>query len=141
MQKISLVLLRVSIGWMFFYAGITKVLNPEWTAEGYLKAAKTFPGLYAWFASPSLLPYVDFVNKWGLTIVGALLIVGLFVRWGSYAGALLMALYYFPILNGAMPNAHSFIVDEHVIYFFVFAVLANFEAGKTLGIDGLRRGA
>ena len=41
-QKFFLFLLRVSAGWMFFYAGITKVLNPQWSAEGYLKGAKSF---------------------------------------------------------------------------------------------------
>ena len=41
-QKFFLFLLRVSAGWMFFYAGITKVLNPQWSAEGYLKGAESF---------------------------------------------------------------------------------------------------
>lgn len=45
-QKISLFLLRISIGWLMFYAGITKVLNPEWSAAGYLKGAKTFVVFY-----------------------------------------------------------------------------------------------
>ena len=41
-QKFFLFLLRVSAGWMFFYAGITKVLNPQWSAEGYLKGSESF---------------------------------------------------------------------------------------------------
>ena len=39
-QKISLFFLRVFLGGLFFYAGITKVLDPSWTAAGYLKGAK-----------------------------------------------------------------------------------------------------
>ena len=38
-QKFFLFLLRVTAGWMFFYAGITKVLDPKWSAEGYLKGS------------------------------------------------------------------------------------------------------
>ena len=41
-QKFFLFLLRVTVGWMFFYAGITKVLNPQWSAEGYIKGANAF---------------------------------------------------------------------------------------------------
>ncbi|MEK7098213.1 MAG: hypothetical protein AAB906_05185, partial [Patescibacteria group bacterium] len=55
-QKISLFLLRISLGWLFFWAGITKVLNPTWSAAGYLQGAKTFADFYQWLATPSLLP-------------------------------------------------------------------------------------
>lgn len=135
-EKVSLTLLRVTTGWMMFYAGITKVLNPAWSAEGYLRGAKTFPALFAWFASPALIPYVNFVNEWGLTLLGVSLILGFGVRISSVAGSVLMLLYYFPILDGWYPNAHSFIVDEHIIYAAVFLVLAAVRAGRVWGIDG-----
>jgi thiosulfate dehydrogenase [quinone] large subunit len=32
----ALLTLRMVMGWTFFYAGITKVLDPAWTAEGFL---------------------------------------------------------------------------------------------------------
>lgn len=135
-EKVSLTLLRVTTGWMMFYAGITKVLNPAWSAEGYLGSAKTFPGLFAWFASPALLPYVNFVNEWGLTLLGVSLILGFGVRLTSVFGSVLMLLYYFPILDGWYPNAHSFMVDEHIIYAAVLLVLAAVRAGRVWGIDG-----
>jgi len=46
-QKISLLLLRLSLGWLFFYAGITKILDPSWTSAGYIKGAKLFPQFIA----------------------------------------------------------------------------------------------
>ena len=64
-QKISLFLLRVSMGWFIFYAGITKVLNPEWSAAGYLKGAKTFVSFYEWLLQPNILPSINFLNEWG----------------------------------------------------------------------------
>lgn len=135
-EKITFTALRITTGWMFFYAGITKVTNPAWSAEGYLKGAKTFHALFAWFASPALLPYVNFVNEWGLTLLGAALILGMGVRFSSILGAILMLLYYFPILDGWYPNAHSFIVDEHVIYAAALLLLAAVRAGRVWGVDG-----
>lgn len=58
--KLSIVFLRLAMGWLIFYAGITKVLNPNWTAAGYLKGAKTFSGFYQWFALPQNIGWVNF---------------------------------------------------------------------------------
>jgi len=134
-QKISLFLLRISSGWLFFYAGITKVVNPNWSASGYLGSAKTLPGLFSWFAQPQNIGWVNFVSQWGLTIVGAALVAGLLVRWASLGGVALMILFYIPILQFPVVGEHSYIVDEHIIYIFVFAVLALFNAGRYWGLD------
>lgn len=104
-QKFFLFVLRVSAGWMFFYAGITKILNPQWSAEGYLKGAKSFVWFYQWLLQPEILPIINSLNKWGLTLLGASLIIGLFVRFSSLLGVLLMALYYIP-LGFPYPNPH-----------------------------------
>jgi thiosulfate dehydrogenase [quinone] large subunit len=135
-QKISLFVLRVSLGWLFFYAGITKVLNPEWSAAGYIGSAKSFPELYSWFLQPNILPLVNLANEWGLTLIGAALFIGIFVRWASLAGIILMALYYFAALDFPHPSANSYIVDEHIIYIGVFLVLAASKAGRAWGVDG-----
>lgn len=134
-QKISLFLLRISLGWLFFYAGITKVLNSTWSAEGYLKSAKTFTGFYQWLASLSILPVTNFVNEWGLTLIGVSLILGIGVRFFSVFGAVLMLLYYLPILNFPYPNPHSFLVDEHIIYALVLLLFASLRAGRIWGLE------
>lgn len=134
-QKISLFLLRVGMGWVFFYAGITKVLNPAWSAEGYLRGAKTFTGFYMWLASPAVLPYTNFLNAWGLTLLGVALLVGCVVRWASWAGIALMFLYWFPILVFPHPNPNSFLVDEHIMYALVLWVLGTYSAGKMWGLE------
>ena len=113
-QKITLLLLRLSLGWYMFYAGITKVLDPNWSAEGYLKGAKILSGFYLWFASPGILPFINFINEWGLTLLGVSLILGVFVKYSAPLGALLMLLYYLP-LGIIHPDAHSLVVDDHVI--------------------------
>ena len=134
LQKISLFVLRISMGWFAFYAGITKVLNPDWSAAGYLKGAKTFAGLYQWLASPEILPVINFINEWGLTLLGISLILGVGVRLASILGAVLMLLYYFPILDFPYPGQHSFIVDEHIIYALVLLLFAIFRAGRIWGL-------
>lgn len=134
-QKLSLLLLRLSLGWLFFYAGITKILDPKWSAAGYLQGAKTFGAFYQWLLQPGLLPVVNFINEWGLTLLGAALILGLWVRLASGFGAALMLLYYLPVLTFPYIKPHSYLVDEHVIYIFALLVLAAFRAGKVWGLD------
>ena len=129
-QKISLFLLRITLGWVFFWAGITKVLNPAWSAAGYLNSAKTFPGLYNWFASPTILPITNFVNELGLLILGLSLILGLYIRFTAPFGMLMMILYYLPILVFPYPNKNSFLVDEHIIYICGLLILVSFHADK-----------
>lgn len=142
-QKITLFLLRISMGWLFFYAGITKILNPEWSAAGYLSNPQMFPDFYAWLLSPSVLPIVNILNEWGLTLIGVALILGAFVRTASILGAAMMILYYLPILAFPYPNTHSYIVDDHIIYALALLVLAAFHAGRVWGLEhkywGLRK--
>lgn len=133
-QKISLFFLRVSLGWMFFWAGITKVINPEWSAVGYLNGAKVFTGFYQWLAGSSALPLTNFVNEWGLTLLGVSLILGIGVRLSSALGALLMLLYYIP-LGFPYPNPNSFIVDQHIIYIFVLLYFSTVRPGRVWGLE------
>lgn len=134
-QKVVLFLLRVSLGWLFFYAGVTKLFDPGWTAAGYLQGAKTFGWFYEWLLTPNVLPIVNFLNEWGLTLLGVSLILGVAVRLSAMLGALLMLLYYFVILDFPYPNAHSFIVDEHIIYALALLLLACVRAGRVWGLE------
>lgn len=136
-QKVSVLLLRVSMGWFMFYAGITKVLDPTWSAEGYLKAAKTFTWFYQAMLNPHILPTVNFLNEWGLTLLGVSLILGIFVRWSSIAGIVLMFLYYLAALDFPHPDAHSYLVDQHIIYSCVLLLFALMRVGEVWGLDRL----
>jgi thiosulfate dehydrogenase [quinone] large subunit len=135
-QKLIIFVLRISIGWVFFYAGITKLLNPSWTAAGYLASAKTFSGFYQWLASPDLIAVVNSLNEWGLILIGTCLILGIFVRLASVFGSLIMLLYYFPILIFPKVGTNAFIIDEHIIYILVLLLLASKQAGLAWGLEG-----
>lgn len=132
-QKVSLFALRISLGWLMFYAGITKILDPNWSAAGYLRGAKNFVWLYQALLHPAILPAVNFLNAWGLTLLGISFILGVAMRWSCILGIVLMILYYLP-LGFPRPNEHSFIVDEHIIYIFVLLVLKMFHAGRAWGV-------
>jgi len=96
-KKFFITLLRVGIGWHFLYEGLSKLLTPEWTATGFLAASTSFmAGFYHWMASsPSMMHVVDFLNIYGLILIGLGLFFGVFTRLAASAGILLLALYYF----------------------------------------------
>jgi len=131
----TLLLLRLSLGWMMLYAGVTKLFDPGWSAAGYLAHAQTFPAFFAWFARPEVLPFTNALNEWGITLVGISLLLGAATRAGAFFGILLMLLYYFPALAFPYPNAYSFIVDDHLIYAAAFALLMALRAGTFFGLD------
>lgn len=134
-QKIYIFLLRISLGILFFYAGVTKVLNPSWSAAGYLKGAKTFSEFYNFLLQPNLLPITNFVNEWGLTLLGVSFLLGIFVRLSSWLGALLMLLYFLPILSFPLVGERGFLVDEHIIYIFALLVVGSSKAGRFWGFE------
>lgn len=138
-QKVSLFLLRIGIGIIFLYAGISKLLADNWSAAGYLNNAQTFSGLYHWFASSGNIGWINFVNVWGQILIGAGLVFGFLTRWAAWGGILMMVLYYFPVLNFPYVGDHSYLVDEHIIYILVLVTLISLHAGRYIGIDGTLR--
>ncbi|KKT78865.1 MAG: DoxX [Candidatus Giovannonibacteria bacterium GW2011_GWC2_44_8] len=124
------------MGWIFLYAGISKFKNPNWSAAGYLNSAKTFPELYHWLASPEILPVTNLLNEYGQILIGISLIVGVLVRYSSLSGVLMMALYYFAVLQFPKIGANSYIVDDHVVYALVLLLLFAMRAGKIYGLEG-----
>lgn len=136
LRRYAITALRIGMGWLFFYAGITKVLNPAWSALPYISSAKSFAGFYQWLSQPEYIGLVNQMNMWGLTLLGVSLILGAGVRISSIFGAVLMLLYYFPVLSFPYPNAHSFIVDEHIIYALVLIFFSLANVGKIYGLDG-----
>lgn len=133
-QQNALLGLRLVLGWLFLYAGYSKIMNPEWSAIGFLEDAKTFGVIYDWFASASNIGWVNFLNQWGQILIGVGLITGTFTTLAAYAGVLMMVLYYFPGLEFPYLG-HSFIIDDHVIYAFGLLVLVYFRAGQYMGLD------
>ena len=145
-QSLVLALMRVAIGWHFAYEGVAKVLNPDWSAEGYLKSANWIGAeLFHWLASnPTVLSAVNLLNAWGLVLVGLGLMLGCMTRLAAAGGVALLALYYaaHPALFGppAGPVEGSYlIVNKNVVEMFALFVVMVMPASR-LGVDGLVTG-
>lgn len=134
-QKIAIFLLRVSMGWVYLYAGSKLLLNPSNSAAGYLQGAKTFTGIYHWLAGSDIVSVITFINEWALFLLGVSLVLGIFVRWSSILGAILMLLFYFPVLQFPYIGTTSFIIDEHIVYALVLILLGALGAGHIWGLD------
>ena len=96
-MKLVITILRMAIGWHFLYEGLVKLFAENWSAEGFLNNTHGFlSGFYHWLTvSPGRLAAVDFLNVWGLILIGLALFLGIFIKWSSLCGALLLVLYYF----------------------------------------------
>ena len=142
-QTTILVALRVFIGWHFLFEGLVKLLNPYWSSAGYLVESRwIFSGLFeAIAASPAILAIVDFLNIWGLILIGLGLILGACTRVATLAGMVLLALYYLsnPPFYGytySMPSEGSYlIVNKNLIEFLALWVLYLFPTGRMIGLD------
>ena len=142
-QLFWLVAIRVVIGWHFLYEGLAKLVNPDWTSAGFLLDSGGF--LASFFkslaASPSVLQAMDFLNIWGLILIGLSLILGLFSRLGMLAGIVLLALYYLshpplPGIRYSMPVEGSYLlVNKNLIEMVTMLALLYFPAQRSIGID------
>lgn len=133
-KGIGLFLLRIALGWLFLYSGITKILDPQWSAAQFLSGAKTFPAIFDWFSSSANIGWVNILNSWGQTLIGLSLISGTLVRLSSVFGALLMILYYLPALDFPLVK-NGFLIDNHIIFILVFVIFIIERAGTFWGLD------
>ena len=148
-QTGALVALRLVVGWHFLYEGLAKLSNPYWTSAGYLADAHGwFKGLFLWIAASSTaVTIVDYLNMWGLTLLGVALLLGLLTRTSTITAIVLLALYYLaaPPLVGyeyAMPTEGSYlIVNKILIELVALVVLLAYPTGASWGLDRFLRRA
>jgi thiosulfate dehydrogenase [quinone] large subunit len=144
-QLTFLILLRVLIGWYFLYEGIAKVFSPNWSAYGYLMDSK---GLFAPFftmiaENQTLLAITNYLNIYGLILIGLSLILGCFANIGQIAAIILLALYYLshpPLINVTyiLPAEGTYLwVDKNLIIMAAILVLMAFPTSKVIGLDRL----
>ncbi|MFZ3357667.1 MAG: DoxX family protein [Xanthobacteraceae bacterium] len=129
--------LRILMGWTFLYAGAWQIWDNFDTA-GFLNHVVTFHSVFAVFATPALLPFTDFMVKWGHLLIGLSLISGLMVRISGPFGVLLMITYYFAHMKFPyIQEPVNFLVDYHLVYATVIVYLIAHRAGHVWGLDGV----
>ncbi|MDZ7739782.1 MAG: DoxX family membrane protein [Bacteroidales bacterium] len=142
-QLIMLVVLRVLIGWHFLYEGLSKLVNPDWTSVAFLLDSEGFLSslFHSMATDPGILKIVDFLNIWGLILIGLGLILGLFSRVSIIAGIALLGMYYLshPPFVGytfSVPSEGSYLwVNKNLIEMAALAVLLVFPTSGQTGID------
>jgi thiosulfate dehydrogenase [quinone] large subunit len=139
--------MRIVMGWVLFQGGVTKLITyldadpaNNWTAAGFLtNAVPAGNPLTGLFASMAGNPLIDMLNMWGLTLTGLGLLLGAFVRWNAFWGAVMMLFYWLAALEGGLlaglPLAHGWVVDDHLVYAVLLFGLGAFGAGRILGLD------
>ncbi len=141
--KATLGILRLSMGLIFLWAFFDKLLGlgfattaeKAWLAGGSPTAGflgfgvhGPFADFYHGLASSGL---VEWLFMLGLLFIGLTLTLGIAVRLGTLAGAIMMVLMYSALIP---PENHPFI-DEHLIYVLVMLLLMFSETGKYFGLS------
>lgn len=142
-QTFLLVTLRILLGWYFLYEGIVKITNPDWTCYSYLMDSQgPFSNLFhSMAANTSLVAVFNFLNRWGLTLIGLGLMLGVLTQLATFFGMLILIVYFcsHPALASAsymMPMEGSYLwVNKTLLEVFMMAVLLVFPTGHIIGID------
>lgn len=132
---------RLGLGWIFLWAFLDKMFGlghetasaDSWIhggspTEGFLSGSVgPFSSIYHGIAGAGI---VDGLFMVGLAAIGALLILGIGMRFACGAGALMVVLMW----SAALPPENNLILDDHIIYALVLIGLALARAGNTLGL-------
>lgn len=127
---------RLAMGWTFLYAASHQAFIPGWSVVGFLNNAKTFHDVLSVFTTPAVAPVISFLVAYGHLLIGLSLIFGLMVRVSASFAIVLMILYWmahmdFPYID----NTNNFLLDYHIVYAGVLALLILKRAGHVWGLD------
>src|SRR5215471_5547385 len=145
----TIVLARVLVGILFLILGYYKISSPAFAHEIFPKYLQSFIGVEAVplcgrFLARFVMPHAEFlgyaVGAFEL-IIGALLLLGFWVRPVSVAGML----YMFNLIlatwhGGGQGPVWHYVANQldHVPLLLLFAIFFTTSAGEVWGIDGAR---
>jgi thiosulfate dehydrogenase [quinone] large subunit len=149
-------LLRLSMGWVFFWAFLDKLFglgfatgrNPETGAidfgsadawinggsptEGFLSfGLHTKEPFTGWYSDLAGQGWVDWVYMLSMAAIGILLLLGIATRLAAIGGVIWMILFY--TASAIWPENNPFL-DDHIVYAIILAGLAYVGAGRYLGL-------
>ena len=132
LQKFTLLGLRFSMVFIFLWAFFDKLFglgfattpDKAWIAGGSPTSGFLSFGTHGpfvdFFKSLSGMVVVDWLFMVGLLCIGLTLLLNKYVKWGAIAGIIMMFLMWLSLL----PPENNPIIDEHVVYALVLALLA-----------------
>jgi len=144
----SILALRVSLGFVFLWAGYEKIekeLGGGLITQGFLAHVS---GPFAFlFTGMSGSPIIDGLLVYGELLIGISLVFGVLTRVGGISGALMTALLYMstlPAMTAGFTGSYldflmskNALVSYYIIYIFVFVAFVFLVPGRFLGLDGL----
>ncbi|MDB5266574.1 MAG: DoxX family protein [Parcubacteria group bacterium] len=141
-SKIAFLKLRFVMSFIFLWAFIDKVFGLGFSTKsenawirggsptsGFLSFGTHGP-LVPLFKSLSGVPAIDWLFMLGLLFVGVTLLVNRCVMWGAVAGIVMMLLMWLSLF----PPANNPLIDEHIVYALVLAILALQSRRGELGL-------
>ena len=145
---IAIIFLRIVIGWHFLYEGITKLTSQSWSAVGYMRASRgPFAALFKSIANnPQMLDNANLITMYGLTVVGVMLMLGLFTRLAALGGIAFILLFYLcnPPFVGyfySIPTEGTYlVVNKNLVELCALAVVLLTRSGLAAGLDRIVHG-
>jgi thiosulfate dehydrogenase [quinone] large subunit len=148
-RALGILAMRLTVGWVFLYAGIEKIFGAEpFSALGFLKfgtigttAAQVAEGTVVnpthafWVdlaGNPTLLGIINFIVPFGQVAIGAALILGLATRFASVMGTVMMAAFWIAGWDFAFG-----VIEYHSVMAIATAALGLMAAGEVYGLDAL----
>ncbi len=124
--------LRIVMGLIFLWAFFDKLLGLGFATKaenawinggsptyGFLTHGTKGP-FAEFFQSLAGVAVVDWLFMLGLLGVGVALVFNRYVKWGAIAGSVMMFLMYI----AAFPPENNPLLDDHIVYILVLAILA-----------------
>ncbi len=142
-EKFLITLLRLSMGWIFLWAFLDKLLGLGYgTSEGdgwiegvspteeFLINDTTESPFVEIFQAMAGEVWVDWLFMITLATVGIAFIFGIMTRLAGVVGAVLSLLVYLAIF----PPENNPIIDQHIIFILVFILLSATPCGEWFGL-------
>ncbi|PIT92910.1 MAG: hypothetical protein COU06_02930 [Candidatus Harrisonbacteria bacterium CG10_big_fil_rev_8_21_14_0_10_38_8] len=143
LERVFWGVLRIFMGWIFFWAFIDKVWGLGFTTapeKSWLSGGSPTAGFLSFatkgpfgdiFKSLAGNPIVDWLFMVGLLFIGLCLMLGVGVKLASYSGVAMLLLMY---LAGFIPPEHNPVLDDHIIYSVVLLGFPLYNAGRFWGL-------
>lgn len=130
-----IVLLRVYTGVFFLYFGARKIMSGFGgdSVAGFLGSRENTFGFYqpiAEFFASTMPGATGVLVAWGELFLGVALIIGLATRYAAFAGAFMVANFWFAKGQGILDAQ-----NHDIIWLVILIVLGGLHAGRTMGLD------
>jgi uncharacterized membrane protein YphA (DoxX/SURF4 family) len=115
-------------------------LSPAERRDSHNQEEEPFrPPFWTW----TPLEWLNFLTRYGLTLVGICLVVGLLTRTACVVGAVFLLTFYLAmpalpwLLESPKAEGHYYLINKNIIEMLALLALATTRSGRWLGLDAL----